>query len=609
MVMRYLTCITLLILSTSAFTDVKDVMPDTCQTPRDCISKIYKVLDRSRWPGQYPSLEEQAIIKKLLDLGEDAMPFVVQLLEEDDELIASIGAVALSEAKTIDEKYLPQIIKGLERDVSWLAPALAKIGTPEAAEIAVKIFLVSDSSPHNQEAYALKLLGKKAFPAIIKAAKCELGCNKKTYYLLGSVLGEMEESRSDAAISLIDLVENSSLSVEIRQGVLYMIGFLDKPGLVVEDKILMIRDHETQLTDAANRALIGIKSKHSGEIYLEILANGVDGNLLRDVAALGTSGNDAGAAIIDLLDSNAMEERLLAARTLGYIEYAQAAPKLIQLLNEQSDVQLNWVAAESLGRMKSEIAIPALINTSESHWYPPVRDAAKKAIEHVNTGEAYESDFSESNFAFDYFNYEHFGMNPCEEISLKAKPEPKYQKLYRSTAKEKLESLAYQSVIVSYGASDEEQQKAEDPDGIIEVNEQNIVEHRQEIKQVPNIALRVNGGWLAGGNRGEWGGELVFIPDNGKATKILDENIENIYKHGDRYIAITGLAHMSMNDGMIYELLQTKDGNWQTNEWLKLPGSPASSRLVETGEILINTIGGGSILLSDNGSLRMATCK
>ena len=141
------------------------------------------------------------------------------------------------------------------------------------------------------------------------------------------------------------------------------------------------------------------------------------------------------------------------------------------------------------------------------------------------------------------------------------------------------------------------------------VNDQNIVEHRQEIKQVPSLALRVDGGWLAGSNRGEWGGELVYVADNGKSTQLLDTNIEDIYQLGDRYIATAGLAHLSMNNGMIYQLMQTEDGTWQAKEWLMLPGAPDSSWLVETGELLINTIGGGSILLAKNGTMRMAECK
>ena len=47
----------------------------------------------------------------------------------------------------------------------------------------------------------------------------------------------------------------------------------------------------------------------------------------------------------------------------------------------------------------------------------------------------------------------------------------------------------------------------------------------------------------------------------------------------------------------------------ESKEWLMLPDAPDSSWLVKTGELLINTIGGGSILLAKNGMMRMAECK
>lgn len=37
----------------------------------------------------------------------------------------------------------------------------------------------------------------------------------------------------------------------------------------------------------------------------------------------------------------------------------------------------------------------------------------------------------------------------------------------------------------------------------------------------------------------------------------MKANIENIYLLGERYISITGLAHMTSNKGMIYELART----------------------------------------------------
>lgn len=601
--------LSLLLFSASSFASENEVKPDECPSAQACIAKIYQVIDRSASPGQYPSNPEQAIILKLLALGDDAMPLIVQLLENDDALVARVGAVALSQANSIDPKYLAKIIKGLEKDVSWLAPALANVGTLEAAEFAVKQYLMVNSSPHNQEAVALQLFGRKAFPAILKAINCEFGCDDDTYYLLGNAMAEMEDDRAEAAQLLIRIVEDKTRAESVRLGALQMIGFLDTSGLVVEANLLTLRETTPQFADVANQALIGIKSKHAGQIYADILTKEFDQAKLRDVAGLGKAGYDAGEIITRQLNGKDLATTVLAARTLGFIEYTPAAQRLTPFLTAQANAQLSWVAAESLGRMKAEAAIPALKSAAKSHWYPPVREAAKKAIEHIETSKTYQSEYHKNNFGFEFFGYEAFGLKACENITLAKTAEPKDRKLYDSNAAQELAGLAYPSVILSYGAKDEAQQKAADPDGIIVVNDKNMVEHRQEVKQVPSLALRVDGGWLAGSNRGEWGGELVYVADNGKSTQLLDTNIEDIYQLGDRYIATAGLAHLSMNNGMIYQLMQTEDGTWQAKEWLMLPGAPETSWLVETGEILINTNDGGSILLAKNGTMRMAECK
>lgn len=143
---------------------------------------------------------------------------------------------------------------------------------------------------------------------------------------------------------------------------------------------------------------------------------------------------------------------------------------------------------------------------------------------------------------------------------------------------------------------------------MIEVTPENIIEHKTSLEQVPDLALRVEGGWLVGSNRGEWGGELVFIGDDGAKVRVLSANIEDIYQLGDEIIATTGLAHLGSNSGMIFKLFYDKNNGWTAQEWIKLPGSPQSSWFVETRELLINVLRGGSILLSKDGTMRIAPC-
>ncbi len=586
-----------------------DVEPDSCLTPLECISKIHSILDTSSRPGQYPSVEEQAIIEKLLRFGDEGMPFIINLLEEKDPLVARIGAVALRKVEKISPRYLPAIVEGLDKNVSWLAPALARVGTSEASEIAVERYLKSRSAPHNQEAYAIQLFGMGAVAAIIEAIKCTANCLPNRFYLLGSVLNDFKSGKAEIANQLIAISKDSKLAHEIRTGSLEVISFLGESAQAIESDILALKSTEQELLYSANQALIGIKSEYAASVLAEALGSEADLWVLRDIAELGTNGKGAGKRITSLLDSLDPKIQLFAARTLGYIEYEASIPKLIELLNKRTDVLIGLVAAESLGRMKKTIASPDLLEASQNHWHPSVRDAAQKALENIDGKNLITNAAHRDNFAFDYFSFQHLDVESCESVKLELKPEPVNLKLYKSSAKEKLEALTYKSVILSYGAIDEEEQVSENLDGVIEVNDQNIVEDRHYVDQIPQMALRVNNGWLAGSNRGEWGGELVFISDNDDEPQyILKENIEDIYFVDGNYIAITGLAHLTMNSGMIYKLHRDEDGHWNSKPWINLPGSPRSSWFVESGELLINTYGGGSLLLSSDGSFRMAKC-
>jgi hypothetical protein len=180
-------------------------------------------------------------------------------------------------------------------------------------------------------------------------------------------------------------------------------------------------------------------------------------------------------------------------------------------------------------------------------------------------------------------------------------------KLYARTSARQLRRLKYRSEVVSYGASDEVEQKASGAD-VIRVHPGNLMEHRKVIEQVPDVALRVDGGWLAGSSRGEWGGELVFISADGHTQRILDKNVEDIYRLGTRIVVVVGLAHLMMSSGELLEVKEGSDGRWGAETWRILPGAPAASFLVAPRGLVVETMGHGSILIESDGVMRMAEC-
>jgi len=259
-----------------------------------------------------------------------------------------------------------------------------------------------------------------------------------------------------------------------------------------------------------------------------------------------------------------------------------------------------------MGRLKSKDALKALNDAAKKHWHPAVRNAAKTAASKIKSNSNYELKYHKENFPFEYFDYQSMGIELPEDYRIPAIVDPSSLSAQQKEHPDLIGELTYPSEVVSYGASDEEEQKAEKgDDAIIVVKEGNIVAHRRKISVTPQVGIRVPKGWLLGADRGEWGGELVFKEEDTEHYTILEENINGLFKLGERCIAVTGLAHLTLNDGIVYEL-KVVDGKWRAERWRALPGAPQSSGKLKSGEIMVATYGGGVVVLSENGDLRMA---
>ena len=91
-----------------------------------------------------------------------------------------------------------------------------------------------------------------------------------------------------------------------------------------------------------------------------------------------------------------------------------------------------------------------------------------------------------------------------------------------------------------------------------------IIEGKLDIKKVGEknkCDLKITGGTLVGINRGEWGGQLTFKPEDTtkKAIDIKRGNIKFIFIFNDKVYFIEGLAHMGYSGGAIFELNTTNN--------------------------------------------------
>jgi HEAT repeat protein len=118
--------------------------------------------------------------------------------------------------------------------------------------------------------------------------------------------------------------------------------------------------------------------------------------------------------------------------------------------------------------------------------------------------------------------------------------------------------------------------------------------------------------WMADGSwartKVNGGGELVFKSDASATAMVLERNISALHVLSDgRMVAVTGLAHLTIDEGDLYTVSCTPVKECTARWWKTLPAAPRSSWLLETGELLINT-NGGSVLVDRDGGLSLADC-
>ncbi len=551
---------------------------------------------------------DSSVARSTLSVNADVVEMLVELLGHRSLGVRRLAAYTLKDINDIDAKYFADIKTALD-NTPWLVRALGRIHTPEAAYEAVRRYSISRSAPHNQEAYAVKLARERAVPFIMDFIRCKTECPENYVYTFGVLISELDVEKNSLVESVVEIITDNSLSEEARVGAINILAFMERDALIAESTLIALLKSEPEFEPTINSALIRIGTDRGIELLIEAIAKAPDPHLIFELAKNGHRAQSAAPVLLALLRYDNFELKQVVVRALGLIGNPTAEEHLISALNNDNDndVVLSILASQSLAELKSKKALIALELIRDSHWYPPVRMAAKDAIESITASVDFSENQSDFRSYYSMMHTEYLTQKICETIPLSQLAETQNTKLYKRENQEALKGLSYDTYVLGYGARDETDQILSGKE-VIEVTPENMVEHKTPLKQIPDLALKVTGGWLVGASRGEWGGEIVFIGDDGTQAKVLSANVEDIYQLGNEIIATTGLAHLGSNSGMIFKLFRDENNEWVAKEWINLPGAPQSSWFVESGELLINVLRGGSILLSEDGAMRLAPC-
>lgn len=292
-----------------------------CDTADTCLQRLRQTSGSKRGVDA----EDGALIERLLSFGPDIVPALVDMLADPNEAAAELAGYALRETKYLDRRFLPQIKAGLDRGLGWLPPILCRMEGDDVAREAVARFVVSRSAPHNQEAFALKVCGRRAIAPMVEAARCAKPCPADMHANLAAVLADMKDVRAEALPGLLAITRDASVANDVAAGALQMISAIGSDGRKLESELLQLRAQRPALTVAIDEVLVAIGSPEYGRIFLERFAMNPHPVTLRDLAGAGAAGVQAGPAVVKLLDSEDWNLRVAAARTLGFIHYVEAA--------------------------------------------------------------------------------------------------------------------------------------------------------------------------------------------------------------------------------------------------------------------------------------------
>jgi hypothetical protein len=98
----------------------------------------------------------------------------------------------------------------------------------------------------------------------------------------------------------------------------------------------------------------------------------------------------------------------------------------------------------------------------------------------------------------------------------------------------------------------------------------------------PSHSLEAFGGRILGYDEGEWGGELLFQDASGAIRILVKENVRAIVDTPSGIFVFTGLAHLYLDQGALYQVQRSSSGGIELVWIRRLAGSP--SEIVEQAD-------------------------
>ncbi len=514
--------------------------------------------------------------RRIRSLGPEAIPYLLPLLKSQDKGVRGVAAMTLSGMEGLREEHLDALIESRLNGSYWIPLAIARVGTPKAIEFLADE-LKKEKSAHfwGTECFETRLtdafvqLGEKGVPYLVRVIRND-PLNDAQEAMVVFVFGRLQDKAESAVGPLTEFISadhGNDRAVRCAVLVLGMIGKKAEPS--VPTLLKLAQDKPASYKDVVDRAIPVMKAPQRVADLLRRLEVEKEYLLVfLEIATLRKEAISAGPALAQCLADDSWDVRVFAARAIGFVGYKEASPDLIKFLDEKDDWRQVFVAAESLGLLSVPEAIDPLTRLSENHWYPPVRDKAKQALRMMRGEQTGRSGFYQDTKVPDplvsYKNGEY-------------KTRRSYVSEQDSLDKAQLEKLVYKAAVL----------------------------RGMEPNRIPEVGLKVTGGYLVGLDLGEFGGDVVFIDSSGQQTPSICWAPRGIHKLSSGIVAVTRGGHLG-EDAVLYRLSNTDGGLWRAERWKTLPGRPRKSGLLANGNLCVEC-DGGTFEISPAGEIKMAS--
>lgn len=608
-----------------------------CESLDSCYYSVLTNADSNRLIDQTPSAADTALIADLARYGAQALPRLLELLANNNDALASLAVLGLEAMPPLDASYIPQLEQALARKLK-VQPVLTKINHPWATELLIQQYFIGRYYDKNL------FHDQPLLPLLRRAAACPNPCSKLeekflAYYFVK--IHELSAQLSEAdQLSLLDSmadnVDNGALSIEVREANLRLLVVMvdQSPAFsTFKSRIEASCAHHSVLQQRCQWVAVIWRQPEAWRIIVSQLKLATSrccdvDRLLEELASYGTQAKSAVSVVQRFLRDESALTRRQAAKTLLMIDPHVAIPLLTQQLSDPHDAFLSYEIVQLFGPLVVSPKVkkpngstpaasaaplvaplpPALVSqvrqalsdVKANYWYPPVRTAAARWLESPTQAATLLDELVQNRS-------QKIAPADLAGVVCELAPVDTRQTVVNSLVD--VTSSDATPVTLTYWADYKEFHNYEPATQDVAIGAP-WSGNPKMVEQTPDVMARLGNGWLTGRERGEWGGELMYLPDNAPAQQLVSDNIFALVTLGKERLAIAGNAMFDY--GRIYRITAKPASmplQLQAERWFELPAYVDEWSLLAGDALLLKSRDDGSFVLSADGSIQMAACR